>query len=73
MLKDLHERAFVDYRLAIGQLIVSGISCQWRPAQYEPSRIPAHILCSDGTVIPTFRDGASYKVKSELVIDLIGS
>lgn len=70
MLKDLNESSFVDYRLAIGQLIVSGVKCEWVRATDEVRH--AHILLHDGTMIFAFRDGASYKIKSETIRDLCG-
>lgn len=68
-----NDKKFCDVRLAIGALVVAGLQCRWEVAQ-EHSRLTGTIVVEtkDGTTrIGTFRDGASFVVKVDLVQDIL--
>lgn len=53
---------FIDFRLAIGMLVVAGYPAIWRN----------HLIqMGDEIVCPVFRDGTTWKVKEQAVQDFI--
>lgn len=60
----LNESSFVDIRVALGELILYGL---------DPYFDVFHgRLSVSGETIPCFRDGTSWKVKSERIKELLG-
>jgi hypothetical protein len=53
---------FIDYKLAIGMLVVQGFKVAWHNHQ---------IVVDGEPVLVCFRDGTTYKVKLESVQDLL--
>lgn len=66
-------KKFCDVRLAIGALVVNGFQCRWETIKtYESVHGTIVVETKDGTrKLGTFRDGASFVVKVEIVQDII--
>lgn len=67
------DKKFCDVKMAIGALVVAGFQCRWEVVQ-EHTRLTGIIVVEtkEGTTrIGTFRDGASFVVKVDLVQDIL--
>lgn len=72
MIKDLQETSHVDIRLAVGELVLRGFNCR-KLDQFLYVNHPDDEWNKESTEIYCYKDGSSYKVKSEIILDLIGN
>lgn len=64
---------YVDVRLAIGELVMSGVGVRCDVERITPRIATCTLLDADTNecIAPTFRDGTSWKVRTETVQDYI--
>jgi hypothetical protein len=63
-MRSQHDTTFIDYKLAIGMLVVAGFNVYWENRQIINMK-------NEESMLPLYKDGSTWKVKRSAVEDLI--